>query len=147
MPRPVEPEAPGLIEPRPTSLGLSRDDRVRPASALFCDLDDLGRWADVATTAQIESLSAAVCGDRVLLRGRMLPTIAPDDRFWGRSMLAPLGFRPDPDLPERAIRVALRVSEDDLLIVGHDGCDIIPRDALRPLTRSSVRLALSGGLP
>ncbi len=62
-------------------------------------------------------------------------------------MLTPLGFRPDPDLIERAILGALGVSKDELLILGHDACEIVPRDAFGPLTRASVRLSLSGGLP
>jgi hypothetical protein len=146
-PRPVHPEAPGPTAPRPTALGLARDDRARPASALLCPLADLGRWADTATTAQIESLSAALCGDCAILRGRALPPIAQAERFWGRSVLTPLGFRPDPNLSERAILGALRVGEDELLLLNPDAFELVPRDALAPLTRASVRLAIAGRSP
>ena len=146
-PRPVDPEAPGHVAIRPTMLGLARDPGVRPASAVVCELDDLGRWADGATTAGIESLSAAMCDGLAMVRGRILPPIAAGERFWGRAVLAPLGFRPDPILPERAILGALGVADDDLLILGPDGCEVVPRDAFRPLTRASVRLALAGGSP
>ena len=37
-----------------------------------------------------------------MLRGERLPAIAGGARFWGDLVLAPLGFRPKPDLPEPA---------------------------------------------
>ncbi len=74
---------------------------------------------------------------------------APEDglRFWGCDVLIPLGYRADPDLPNRALRQAIGAGPDDLVILDHEGSERIPRKAFRRLCRASIRLARSAGPP
>jgi hypothetical protein len=147
VPVPVRAVPPGPEAPRPTRLGLVRDERVRPATALRCSLAELGRWAETATTAEIGALRAARAAERVLVLGARLPALAGGERFWGARVLVPLGFRAEPDLPETALRAALHVTDEALLVLETEGFEAVPRDALRPLSRSSIRLALGGLRP
>jgi MoxR-vWA-beta-propeller ternary system domain bpX2 len=143
-PNPVRPEPPAGIPPRPVELTLVRDGRVREATALGCGLDELGRWADMAPTARLVALRAAIAGDRVLLLGRRLPPIPGAERYWGGHILVPLGLRTDPELPEPALRGALGAGEDELLVITHEGAETVPLRAFRTATRAGVRLALEG---
>jgi hypothetical protein len=106
---------------------------------------DLARWAELAGTAELAALEAARADDEVLIRGRKLPAIA-GQRYWGDRLLAPLGFRPEPGLPEAALRRALGVAESEIVVLELDGFETIPCAALQPLGRARVRLA-RGGLP
>jgi hypothetical protein len=142
-PAPVEPIAPALKPSGPVAFRLVRDPVPRPASALRCPLAALVRWADVALTADIESLRAARLADAALLLGERLPPIPDGERYWGGQVLTPLGFRPDPALPESALRSLLGLGEHDVALLGGAGAEIVPGDALQPLTRAGVRLALS----
>jgi hypothetical protein len=139
-PRPIEARGPDGGPPSPVVLGLARESRAREATALRCALADLGRWADRAATAELAALSAAWADDVVLLLGRRLPPIA-GARFWGDRLLSPLGFRPEPALPEPALRRALGAAAGEVVVLEADGFERIPRDAFRPLTRAGVRLA------
>jgi hypothetical protein len=141
-PTPVRPELPADPLPRPVELALVRDGRVREASALGFGLDELGRWADMAPTARLIALRAAMAGDRVLLLGRPLPPIAGAERFWGGRILVPLGFRTDPELPEPALCGALGAGDEEFLVLTHEGAETVPIRAFRTLTRAGVRLAL-----
>jgi hypothetical protein len=146
-PVPIRAIPPGPTAPPPARLGLVRDDRVRPATALRCALEELGRWAETATTAEIRALRAARAAECVMVRGARLPALAGGERFWGDRVLVPLGFRAEPDLPESALRAALHVADDALLVLEAEGFEAVPREALRPLSRSSLRLALGGPRP
>lgn len=142
LPAPIEPVPPPEGRPAPAPLRLVRDARPRPATALLGPLRALGPWADSAPSAEIEGVSAAIRGDAVLLRGRPLPPIDGATRLWGRRVLCPLGWRPDPDLPEGALLAALGAGEDRLLLIVEGAYHLIPEAALAPLTRASARLAV-----
>jgi hypothetical protein len=130
----------------PVRLELARDDTARPATALCCSLADLDRWAEGATARRLAepqaAFSAAPGGPRVLLRGERLPPLPEGERFWGRTVLAPLGQRPEPALGEAALRDALRLGDDEIALLRPEGVEVVPRAALRPLTRAGIRLAL-----
>jgi hypothetical protein len=148
-PRPIEViEAGGddVRGPRPIRLGLTRarDETPRETTALLCVLTELGEWADRATTTQLAAIEAAWSGEMALLLGHGLPPLG-GERFWGRRLLAPLGWRPDPDLPESTLLRALGVVEGEIVILEADGFEAIPRDAFQPLTRAGVRLARQEG--
>lgn len=70
-----------------------------------------------------------------------LPALADARRFWGRDVLVPLGHRAEPDLADRALRQAVGARPDELVVLDHDGPELIPRQAFRPLDRASIRLA------
>jgi hypothetical protein len=147
-PEPVTPKA-GAPAVRPVRLTLARDDTVRPAAALCCALADLDRWAEGATARRLAALEAAHCpapgGPRVLLLGERLPPLPAGERFWGRSVLAPLGWRPEPALGEAALRAALDLQDDEIALLTPEGVEVVPRSAFRPLTRAGIRLALREG--
>jgi hypothetical protein len=109
---------------------------------MLCGAAALAQWANMAPTASIARLLAARCGESVLLTGQLPPPIA-GERFWGESLLCPLGFAPDPALPESALLQALGATAGELALFRRDAIDIIPRDALRPLTRASARLGVA----
>jgi hypothetical protein len=146
FPAPVQPLPPGRPAWQPVRIALVRDDTPRPATALYTTLADLVRWADRATSRQIEGLRGACCRAQVLVVGCRLPPVAhapgsPGVRFWGKRVLVPLGFRPDPALEEGVLREALRLGEDELALLLDDGVEVIPGDAFGPLTRAGIRLA------
>jgi hypothetical protein len=144
VPEPVRPEMLDSSPGQPVPLTLARDPRPRPASALLCPAATLAAWADTATTHQLTGLEAAWAGGTVLLLGQHLPPLPGVERFWGQSVLAPLGWRPEPELPEAALREALGLQEEELALLREDGFEVVPRAALAPLTRAAARLAGEG---
>jgi MoxR-vWA-beta-propeller ternary system domain bpX2 len=135
-----------LIEKRLTfervSLTLARDDRPRPATALLCRLDELGRWADGVPESRLSSLEAAVCDELALVRGERLPELSDAERFWGGVVLSPLGFRPEPALAERELGRALGLADGDLAMLTAEGTEVIDTALFRRLTRAGLNLAL-----
>ncbi len=138
-------------EPRPTRLHLVRDARPRPTTGALCPLGELARWADSATSAELEAIRGALAGESALLLGRSLPAWPGSERFWGRLVLVPIGYAPRPMLPEAALHEALGAAAGEVLrlIPGDDGpsWEAIPSEAFGPLTRAGVRLARSGVRP
>jgi len=137
LPRPAAAQA----APPPCPLRLVRDDRPRPASALRTSLAELARWAETATTQQLAALRATRAGDVVLLLGEPPPPLPGAMRFWGRTLLTPLGLRPDPDLPEGALAEALGLGPGEIGLLTEDGLEVLPQSAFAPLGRAGVRLA------
>jgi hypothetical protein len=141
-------EVPGGGAIRPSRLSLVRDVRPRATTAALCPIVELARWADSATSAELEAIRGAVSGDSAFLLGQALPRWSGAERYWGRQVLVPIGFEPWPAFPEAAIREALGASEEEVLrlVPGPDGLSVeaIPCEAFRRLTRAGVRLALAG---
>ena len=136
---------------RPTTLRLSRDGRPRPTTAALCPMATLGRWADSATSAEIEAIRGVMQDDSALLLGQQLPAWRGSVRYWGGRVLVPIGFETRPSLPEEVLLEALGGSGRELLRLvlvaddsGGDGLAVeaIPLEAFRPLSRAGVRLAL-----
>jgi hypothetical protein len=124
----------------PTVLALVSDDRERPTSAALYRLVPLTHWIEHVPTPRLKGIQAARCGNQVLLLGDRLPLLAESERFWGSDVLMPLGYRPDPFLPERALRDALAASKDEVILWDQDGVERIDRRAFAPLSRAGVRL-------
>jgi hypothetical protein len=156
FPAPVQPVPPPGLELHPVALGLAPDSRPRRSAAALCGLEELVAWADTVPSARLTKLRAAHRDGRVLLLGERLPPLAAAERFWGEQVLVPLGCRPDPDLPESAIRAALGAEAEELLLLRAAASDrasalpqaasveVIVRAALTPLTRAGLRLAVRG---
>jgi hypothetical protein len=123
-------------------LRVVRGGVPRPATALACALDDLRRWGDAATTAELASVRAARSEGRAVLLGDRLPVVPGAVRYWGDDLLVPVGHRPDPDLPPAVLRDAVGAGGDELVLLDEGGADVIPRGAFAPLTRAGLRLAL-----
>jgi hypothetical protein len=143
VPAPVSAES-CAVELTPLWLTLVRDDRPRPATALCCSLGELALWAESATSWQLAGLQAAFDPDgQVLLLGERLPPLAGGERCWGRSLLVPLGYRPEPDLGEDSLREALGLGGNiEVGLWTEEGLEVVPRSALGPMTRAGVRLAV-----
>jgi len=139
-PAPARPLAPPPLPP-PVTLTLMPDTRPRPASAMCCTLHDLARWADTVPAGRLETFRAARQGDRMLLVGSRLPPLPAGERFWGTTVLAPLGRVPQPDWAAAALREALGIADDELLLLTGAGAEAVPLAALTPLTRVRIRLA------
>jgi hypothetical protein len=142
VPAPVQAETPPHLALISEPLRLVREEQPRAATALWCSLSALRKWADRAPTAELAAVHAARCDERVLLLGRRLPPLPGTDRLWGERVLIPLGYRPEPALPESALLEALQITADELIVLALEGAEVLPRSALQPLTRSAVRLAL-----
>jgi hypothetical protein len=128
----------GLSFPK-VVLALKRSNQPRDAAALLCGANSLAAWADMAPTARITALSVARSGELVLVSGRPLP-VFDGERFWGERLLCPLGWAPDPELPEDSLLQAIGARPEELALLRPGSVEIIPCDALRPLTRASARL-------
>src|SRR5262245_39432299 len=115
-PAPFQPVLSCASALQPTRLRLVRDERPRRATALVCEMNILNGWAESATTAALEQIQAARSGRLVLILGQRLPPLA-GERFWGTSLLVPLGFRPEPALPEAALREALGLEAEEIALL------------------------------
>lgn len=124
----------------PVPLRLVRGGPVLPATALWCRVAELKIWADTATTDELAAATAAVMGDRILVRGQ-LPATAAGERFSGSDVLLPLGFVTQPLLPSAVIRAAAGASKDELLLLTATAAATIPRTAFGPVTRAGLRAA------
>ena len=156
LPKPRTAVPPSGVVPRPLSLRLVRDSggRPRPASGLLCSLTRLDAWAEDVTSARLDALRAAWTAGpgagsddhHVLVLGApgSLPELPDGLRFWGVDLLVPLGYRPDPELPEPALRCALGAGPEELVLLHGQDHERIPRAAFRPLSRAGVRLARGG---
>jgi hypothetical protein len=134
-------QKPPSLEWEPTELALVSDDRPRPTTAALYSLAQLTDWIEKVPTPRLNGIQAARCGDQALLFGDRLPLLPDGDRFWGSAVLMPLGYRPDPFLPASALREALAVSQDEVILWRQEGVETIDRRALAPLSRAGVRLA------
>jgi MoxR-vWA-beta-propeller ternary system protein len=146
VPERATPKEPSGITSQPVRLTLVRDGRVRATTALLCSVSALHDWAGGATTRQLVSLKAARCGSRVLLLGEKLPAVAEGVRLWGRQLLVPLGYRPQPALPASALvaAIGLREGEIALLLMGPRlEIEIVPEESFYTLTRAAARLAVA----
>jgi hypothetical protein len=156
LPKPMTALPPSGVAASPVSLRLVRDSRgrSRPASGLLCSLARLAEWAEDVTSERLAALQAAWSAgpeagseDRdVLVLGApgTLPELPDGLRFWGVALLVPMGFRPDPDLPEPALRGAVGAGSDELVVLHGPDSERIPRAAFQPLSRAAIRLARSG---
>jgi hypothetical protein len=141
VPAPIAPVDADSRESRRVLMRLVRCETPRPTSAIHCLIGALKVWADTAPATEIAAVNGARGGDRVWLRGKALPALPGAERFWGEQVLVPLGWRPEPDWPESALREAAAVGPSEILILTTDGAEAIPDDAFRPLTRAAIRRA------
>ncbi|HEV3144394.1 MAG TPA: hypothetical protein VGZ47_10955 [Gemmataceae bacterium] len=140
FPAPAHAELPPVLSSPPIKLHLVPDDHARPTSALCCSISDLQFWAEQATTKELADCQAACFGERLILRGHRLPAVPLAERFWGSRVWIPLGFRPEPNLPESALRAAAEVSLGEILLLTAQSAEAIPEDAFAPVTRAGLRL-------
>jgi hypothetical protein len=147
VPAPCQPEPPAAPALAPVPLRLVRDDRPRAASAAMIPLSDLIRFVGEATTWQLDGLRAVWSGQRALVRGERLPALAGGTRLWGRTVLVPLGFRPDPDWPESALRDVLGLRANEIAVLTEEGVEILNADVFAPVTRAGVRAGTGGNAP
>jgi hypothetical protein len=142
FPAPVQPiPAPA---PRPAAVGLTlrRDDRRRVTTALLCDLPALAAWSDTVASARLAALEAAALGGAVLVLGKNLPLLEGSTRFWGKEVLIPLGYSPEPEMPESALAEALGLQTGELLLWRPEQPEVIARSELAALSRAGLRHAL-----
>ncbi|MCE9560703.1 MAG: hypothetical protein K8U57_01485 [Planctomycetes bacterium] len=126
----------------PKVVSVQRGGEPKPASALVCTVRELQKWADVATTAELAAVRAVRSGERVVLMGSRLPAVPGAVRFWGKDVLVPVGFRPDPELSAVALRLACGVAENELLLLDESGAEVIPCRVFEALSRASIRLTV-----
>jgi hypothetical protein len=143
FPARFDPVRPGDTQLSPTPLRLVRGGRPQPTTAIHAPLDVVTAWANTATTFALAAVRGAVSDNRVVLLGT-LPTLPDTVRLWGESVLVPLGFRVEPDLPSELVRAAVGATTDEIVLFDETGVDRIPTSAFTPLTRAGIRLAAGG---
>jgi len=141
FPAPVQPLSAEGFAVEPMDVRLVPDPVYRPTLALSCSLSAFLSWAESMPACALERFRAAIDGDRLFVLGKKLPWIDGAERYWGRSVLTPLGYRPDPELPDAWLRSALGINDSDILVLRHDGGDIIAQDHFTPVTLAALRLA------
>jgi MoxR-vWA-beta-propeller ternary system domain bpX2 len=146
FPAPVLPVPPGDGLLTPARLVLKPDHRPRPTTALTCPLLTLLAWVDTVPSARLERMHGVLRDGQMLVIGPDLPVLPAGERFWGKLVLTPLGYSPAPALPETDLRAAAGVAADELLLLRHDRAEALPRTALSPISRASLRLAASEGV-
>jgi hypothetical protein len=140
LPAAIEPKSAADFAPIAMPLRLVEDSTYRPTLALVCPLAAFSAWASEVPPSRLRKLRAARDGSRLFVLGKSLPRIDGDERFWGRSVLVPLGFRPSPDFSEPALRTLVGVAESDLLVIRQAGCEFVPQDCFTSLTHAALRL-------
>jgi hypothetical protein len=138
---PLLPTAQEVTPPTPLPLRWVPSTSAQPTTAALVALPVLAAWAETALSAELAALGAAWSGTQVWLHGPV-PWLAGAERFWGRDVWQPLGWRADPDWAPAAWRQAVGAMPDDWLILTPAGAEVIPKACFAPLTRASVRLAL-----
>jgi hypothetical protein len=142
----VNPTPPGAATWQPIRLTLRRDDKPRETTALRCGLGAFIDWSDTVSSTRLSALRGACLHQVLLVVGENLPLLR-GTRFWGKDVLVPIGYAPEPSLPESAIRAAACVPDEAIMIWSSDGTETIGRDLLTPLTRANLRLAAFGERP
>ncbi len=142
FPAPVQSLAPQAGPWSKITLTLRPEAQPRPTTAMICPIHELLVWADAIPSCRLTALKAARSGANILIRGPRLPLLPSAQRLWGDTVLKPLGFCLEPDLPEPVVRECLRLTEDDLLIITARGADVLCLADLLPLSRASLRLAM-----
>ena len=141
FPAPVQPLSANKVDRPPDHVRLSllSDHRPRPTTAMLAAAGEILAWADSVPSFRLSQLLAARSGQEVLLLGNRLPPVLSGQRFWGKTILLPLGTRLEPDLPEQMVADALGLDEDHLLLVREAGEQVIPREVFQPLHRAGLR--------
>lgn len=147
FPGPLDALSPPAAREAPESLRLIADPYPRPASAARCLIADLARWADKVPAARLAQLEAVCRGDEILVRGRRLPPLARARLYWGRTVLIPLGRRPEPDVPEQVLREAFGVEPFELILWEVERVEALDSAMLQPLSRAAIRLACAEAAP
>ncbi len=143
LPERVEPLAADSFAAKPMTLRLVPDDLARPTLAMRCSLSAFWTWAETMPACVLLRYRAALGGARLFVLGKKLPWIEGSERFWGRRVLIPLGYRPDPNLSETSLRLLSGTADSNLLVLHDAGCETIPQDHFTPLTHAALRLALA----
>lgn len=149
--RPPAPASGGRPTDCRVSVRLVRGGTPVPATGVVCRVADLLAWAESATSQELATVRGAVAGRRAIIRGKPVPSI-PGPRFWGDTVLVPLGFRPDPAVPADTLRAAAGAAAGELLVIGSDesgeiACEVVPLAAFGPVTAAGVLLAAGGKNP
>ena len=144
FPAPLTATPAPILDLRPERLTLRRDPSPRPTAAVRAALTAVQRWADTVPTMRLAELRGVVRAGEIFLLGPRLPALADGVRFWGRDILFPLGYAPEPELPESALKQVFAAPDDSLLVVEEDRIEAVSRRMLAPLTRAGLRLAGQG---
>jgi hypothetical protein len=122
------------------TVRIERGGPTQTASAIGCALSDLQAWGATATSAELRPIRVAVSESRALAVGPKLPAVAGAERYWGRELFVPLGFRIVPELPDAWIRQAIGMAADEYAFLGEEAIEVVPRSVFEPVTRAALRM-------
>jgi hypothetical protein len=138
-PTAIQPEMTANAATQKLSLTLTPDSTPRQTTAIRCSIAVLEKWIDQATTAQFAGLRAAVAHDEVLVLGGKLPVLPGNRRYWGNTILSPLGLRPNPPLSERVLSQALKLQTGSIALLEEASVEVL--DNFAEVSRAGVRMA------
>jgi hypothetical protein len=140
IPRP----SPAMV-PRQATIRLVASGEPRATTAMETPLATLEAWAATVPPARLETLQIARSGSTALVLGKNLPWLEPNQRYWGRKILMPLGRTCQPALAESDLRAAFGVADDQLLILRDDGWEAVAEEHFGPMHLASLRHAIREG--
>jgi hypothetical protein len=141
FPAQVAPILAKCFSPELDAFQLVDDSQFRPTTAIECPLEAFLKWAETVPSCALSKYRGVFKGGSLLAVGKDLPWVQSAERFWGRSVLAPIGFCPAPHLSEADLRRGLAVAETDLLILRHGRIETIEKNLFCYLTHAVLRLA------
>lgn len=125
----------------PLPWRLVRGGTEQPVIAQVCSLENLAKWAQTATTIEIESCLGLCFQDRALLRGQHMPSITGAQRLWGNRVWIPLGWVMEPLLTEEVLLDALKVDPQEIVWCQEKSLELVSLGDFAPLTRAGIKLA------
>src|ERR1019366_2392722 len=127
FPAPVQPLAPQAGPWSKITLGLRPEVQPRSTAAMICPLQELLAWMDAIPSCRLTALQGARNGASIFVLGPRLPLLPSAQRLWGETVLKPLGFCLEPDLPDRVVCECLNLTDEEFLIITERGADVLCR--------------------
>ncbi|VTR97491.1 hypothetical protein [Tuwongella immobilis] len=116
--------------------------KPRPISAMLVELSSLARWAEQTIGTDLARFRAAISRDRVILRGRDLPLIGEEVRFWGERLLLPLCWTLEPTWDERTLLELWQVDASEIVLLQTSEVVRISLESFQPLSLGGLRLEM-----
>lgn len=123
-------------------LELVRSDSPRPANALLTTLSRVAHWADDAADFRFDGLRHAVSGDRAVVFGDPLPSVAGLRLYGIDGVYVPCGFCLSPSIDALSLRARLRLEPEAVAVFETDRWQLIPGDSIVSFSRTSIRLTV-----
>src|SRR5262245_32931267 len=141
FPAPITTLPTSALRAQPLHLTLAADANPRPTTALRISVAALLHWAESIPSDRLSRLRGAYRKQEAFVVGAILPSVVAGQRYWGRTVYVPLGFRPEPDLADSSLREVLGLQDGEWAILEDDGVQVVREEDMVPVSRAGLRLA------